>query len=44
MLTYGLEGVDHSEGKSCQEEQKDDIDEEVPKVEVAAIRLPFVVQ
>lgn len=44
MLTYGLEGVDHSEGKGRQEEQKDDIDEEVSKVEVAAIGLPFIVQ
>ena len=44
MLTYGFEGVGYCEGKGRQEEQKDDIDKEVSKVEVAAICLPFVVQ
>ena len=44
MLTYGLEGVGYSEGKGSQEEQKDDINKEVSKVEVAAIGPPFVVQ
>ena len=44
MLTDGFKGVGYSKGKGSQEEQKDHIDKEVSKVEVAAIGPPFVVQ